>query len=57
MTPGAWCVPGSSTDNQGCLAAPPAPGRYDITPHPPDGFVDINDIIAVAALFGQSCAP
>jgi hypothetical protein len=38
-------------------AAPPAPARHDVAPHPPDGVVDISDIGALAALFGQSCAP
>ena len=37
-------------------AVPPAPARHDIAPDPPDGVVDIGDLVAIANFFGQSCA-
>jgi hypothetical protein len=37
-------------------SVPPAPGRYDIAPDPPDHVIDvIGDISRLAGLFGQSC--
>ena len=36
-------------------AVPPAPPRHDIAPDPPDGFVDITDIVRLGSLFGGSC--
>jgi hypothetical protein len=36
-------------------AVPPAPPRHDIAPNPPDGFVDISDIVRMGSLFGRSC--
>ena len=37
-------------------AVPPAPAGYNIAPDPPDGVVDIGDLVAIANFFGQSCA-
>jgi hypothetical protein len=36
---------------------PPAPSRYTISPDPPDGFVDITDIVKMTGVFGKNCAP
>lgn len=38
------------------VPVPPAPARHNIAPVPPDGFVDIFDILRMAGLFGQGCA-
>jgi len=43
------------TNNFG-VSVPPAPSRHNIAPDPPDGFVDIFDIVRAADLFGASCA-
>ena len=37
-------------------SVPPAAARHDIAPDPPDGFVDITDMVRIAGHFGQSCA-
>ena len=33
----------------------PAAARHYVAPDPPDGFVDITDIVRLAGLFGQNC--
>jgi len=42
------------TNNFG-VSVPPAPARHNIAPDPPDGFVDIFDIVRESGLFGASC--
>ena len=36
-------------------AVPPAPARNNIAPHPPDGVVDISDLVKMGGFFGRSC--
>jgi len=36
-------------------AVPPAPARHNIAPNPPNGFVDISDIVRMVQFFGTSC--
>ena len=36
-------------------AVPPAPGRRDIDPDPPDQAITSGDLSQVAAVIGQSC--
>jgi hypothetical protein len=43
------------TENFGA-PVPPTPARDNIAPEPPDGFVDISDVTAMLAFFGQGCS-
>jgi hypothetical protein len=38
------------------LPVPPTPARDNIAPDPPDGFVDITDLVRMLNLFGQRCS-
>ena len=45
-------------------SAPPATtvqvipaATYNMPPDPPDGFVDITDVVRLTGLFGQPCPP
>lgn len=37
------------------VGVPPAPARYNISPQPPDGYIDILDISTMNHHFGKSC--
>ena len=39
------------------VSVPPAPVRQNISPDPPDGYVDIFDISTLGAFFALTCAP
>ena len=36
-------------------SVPPGPARADVSPDPPNGFVDTADIARLTHLFGQHC--
>ena len=36
-------------------SVPPGPARYDIAPDPPDGVVDVRDIVRMYGFFGETC--